>query len=364
NVPGVAERGVGRIVQRAAGGLADGHEHEQRENDAGRTERDEGPAPADAVDEQAADVDPEKNADRHAEREKSDRRGTIGFSEVVADQRMRRGARAGLADADADAEQEELREARRGAAQRGHAAPYRDDPGEDRRAAALVEQTRDRKAERRVERGERDAHDESDHRVGDLELGLDPAGEDGDGGAVHKVDRVDCDQDEQHVVAIESGIVGPWIVRHRFSPSGAGARTLEARARLRGLSSVAERYAFTNAESRTNAGRARVEGWLGPAHGLSSRGSGGASRAVRGRSPATFRSGERAVAKEHIRHWRIGDVQVTRIVGVNAHEEPFTLLWTECGPDMGKHYPWLAPHFVTPDGRMKISFQAFALKTP
>jgi len=70
------------------------------------------------------------------------------------------------------------------------------------------------------------------------------------------------------------------------------------------------------------------------------------------------------MAKEHIRHWQIGDVQVTRIVEVNAHEDPFTMLSTECEPDMGKHYPWLAPHFVTPDGRMKISFQAFALKTP
>jgi glyoxylase-like metal-dependent hydrolase (beta-lactamase superfamily II) len=70
------------------------------------------------------------------------------------------------------------------------------------------------------------------------------------------------------------------------------------------------------------------------------------------------------MAIEHIRHWQIGDVRVTRIVEVNAHEDPFTMLSVECEPDMGKHYPWLTPHFVTPDGQMKISFQAFALKTP
>lgn len=70
------------------------------------------------------------------------------------------------------------------------------------------------------------------------------------------------------------------------------------------------------------------------------------------------------MANEHIRHWQIGDVKVTRLVEVNAHEDPFTMLSTECEPDMGKEYSWLAPHFVTPDGRMKISFQAFALKTP
>jgi glyoxylase-like metal-dependent hydrolase (beta-lactamase superfamily II) len=70
------------------------------------------------------------------------------------------------------------------------------------------------------------------------------------------------------------------------------------------------------------------------------------------------------MATEHIRHWQIGDVQVTRLVEVNAHEDPFTMLSVECEPDMAKHYPWLAPNFATPDGRMKISFQAFALKTP
>ena len=64
------------------------------------------------------------------------------------------------------------------------------------------------------------------------------------------------------------------------------------------------------------------------------------------------------MATEHIRHWQIGDVQVTRIVEINAHEDPFTMLSAETEPDLGKHYPWLAPHFVTEDGQMKISFQA------
>lgn len=70
------------------------------------------------------------------------------------------------------------------------------------------------------------------------------------------------------------------------------------------------------------------------------------------------------MASENIRHWQIGDVQVTRIVEVNAHQDPFTMLSGECEPDMGRHYPWLIPHFATPEGIMKISFQAFALKTP
>jgi len=70
------------------------------------------------------------------------------------------------------------------------------------------------------------------------------------------------------------------------------------------------------------------------------------------------------MATEHIRHWQVGDVQITRLVEINEHQDPFTMLSVEAEPDLGKHYPWLAPHFVTPDGQMKISFQAFVLKTP
>ena len=39
------------------------------------------------------------------------------------------------------------------------------------------------------------------------------------------------------------------------------------------------------------------------------------------------------MAKEHLRHWQIGDVQVTRLVEVNAHEDPFTMLSTEVNLD-------------------------------
>jgi glyoxylase-like metal-dependent hydrolase (beta-lactamase superfamily II) len=70
------------------------------------------------------------------------------------------------------------------------------------------------------------------------------------------------------------------------------------------------------------------------------------------------------MAAEHIKHWRFGDVQITRIVEVNDHTDPFTMLSVACEPDHGKHHPWLIPNFALPDGRMKISFQAFIMRTP
>jgi len=67
------------------------------------------------------------------------------------------------------------------------------------------------------------------------------------------------------------------------------------------------------------------------------------------------------MAAEHIRKWQIGDVEVVRIVEVNAHEDPFTMLSADITPEIAKKHDWLVPHFATPDGRMKISFQAFVM---
>jgi glyoxylase-like metal-dependent hydrolase (beta-lactamase superfamily II) len=69
------------------------------------------------------------------------------------------------------------------------------------------------------------------------------------------------------------------------------------------------------------------------------------------------------MAAEHIRKWRIGDVEIVRIVEVNAHEDPFTMLSEDLTPEIAKQHRWLVPHFATPEGRMKISFQAFALRS-
>jgi glyoxylase-like metal-dependent hydrolase (beta-lactamase superfamily II) len=70
------------------------------------------------------------------------------------------------------------------------------------------------------------------------------------------------------------------------------------------------------------------------------------------------------MAAEHIKHWDFGDVRITRIVEVFEHTDPFTMLSADCAPDEAKNHPWLIPHFALPDGTMKISFQAFAMKTP
>jgi glyoxylase-like metal-dependent hydrolase (beta-lactamase superfamily II) len=67
--------------------------------------------------------------------------------------------------------------------------------------------------------------------------------------------------------------------------------------------------------------------------------------------------------KEHIRHWKIGEVEVARIVEVNAFEDNIAMLLKDETAEFVRGIPWLRPHFATPEGLMKISFQAFVLRS-
>ena len=69
------------------------------------------------------------------------------------------------------------------------------------------------------------------------------------------------------------------------------------------------------------------------------------------------------MAAEHIRKWKIGDVEIARIVEVNDHTDPFSMLSEDLTAEDALQYDWLQPHFITPDGRMKISFQCFVLSS-
>jgi glyoxylase-like metal-dependent hydrolase (beta-lactamase superfamily II) len=69
------------------------------------------------------------------------------------------------------------------------------------------------------------------------------------------------------------------------------------------------------------------------------------------------------MAAEHIKQWKIGDVEVTRIVEVNAHEDDVAVLLEGGSPELIEQNAWLIPRYATKDGRMLISFQAFVVKS-
>ncbi|MBK6672631.1 MAG: MBL fold metallo-hydrolase [Proteobacteria bacterium] len=69
------------------------------------------------------------------------------------------------------------------------------------------------------------------------------------------------------------------------------------------------------------------------------------------------------MAAEHIRHWKIGDVTIARIVEVYGWEDDITMLLPDADPAFVQGFPWMRPHFATPDGKMIISFQCFVLRS-
>jgi glyoxylase-like metal-dependent hydrolase (beta-lactamase superfamily II) len=69
------------------------------------------------------------------------------------------------------------------------------------------------------------------------------------------------------------------------------------------------------------------------------------------------------MATEHIKTWRVGDVEVTRIVEINGHHNPLDFLLADGTPEMILEHEWLFPHFALPDGDMTISFQCFLVRS-
>lgn len=68
------------------------------------------------------------------------------------------------------------------------------------------------------------------------------------------------------------------------------------------------------------------------------------------------------MAQEHIRRWTIGDVEVVRIVEIHELAGVNLILFQDCDQERVKRYPWLAPHYASADGQLKMNFQAFALR--
>jgi glyoxylase-like metal-dependent hydrolase (beta-lactamase superfamily II) len=68
------------------------------------------------------------------------------------------------------------------------------------------------------------------------------------------------------------------------------------------------------------------------------------------------------MAVEHMRTWRIGSVEITRIVEVWKWEDDIGMTLDGGQASIVLTQPWLLPHHATPEGRMFINFQAFVIK--
>jgi glyoxylase-like metal-dependent hydrolase (beta-lactamase superfamily II) len=65
---------------------------------------------------------------------------------------------------------------------------------------------------------------------------------------------------------------------------------------------------------------------------------------------------------ETFKNWKIGDVEITRLVEVESLVVEGTALLPLATRDTVKQTKWLAPHFVTPEGELLFSFQCFLVR--
>jgi glyoxylase-like metal-dependent hydrolase (beta-lactamase superfamily II) len=68
------------------------------------------------------------------------------------------------------------------------------------------------------------------------------------------------------------------------------------------------------------------------------------------------------MAAQHIRTWRIGRVEISRLVELWRFDDDLAMLLEGGHPGMLLERPWLAPDHATPEGRMVINFQGFLIK--
>lgn len=69
------------------------------------------------------------------------------------------------------------------------------------------------------------------------------------------------------------------------------------------------------------------------------------------------------MAREHVKRWTIGNVEVVRIVEIHALRDINPILFQDCDYERVKRHPWLVPNYAGPDGRLQMNFQAFALRS-
>lgn len=68
------------------------------------------------------------------------------------------------------------------------------------------------------------------------------------------------------------------------------------------------------------------------------------------------------MAREHIRHWQVGNVEIFRIVEIWREQLDANFMLPDCTPEIVKRHEWLQPIHATEDGQILMSFQAFVAR--
>ena len=165
-------------------------------------EHQERQAPAAALGGLAGDARAEPGAETGAEGKDGERHRPARRRELVRQDRGRRRRAAGLADADAEACQQQLQVALGQAAQRRDAGPHRERHGEDIAAVDAIGQHGHRDAHGHVEEPRAPAGEEGHTAIAQVQLLTDRLDQRRDREAVGDVERIDERQQRQHIPAV------------------------------------------------------------------------------------------------------------------------------------------------------------------
>ena len=246
------DRGVARprrqLAHPASDRLAHGRHH-QREQNAGEADREEDYLPGtdgaedrhrprpllrDQADHHAAEQERETRPDVDADGVDRERGRELPRRKVVGDHRVGRRRERRLADADAEAQQQEVPVLASEAAARGHQAPGEETGGDDAAATPGIGETTERQPEEGVEQREAEAHEQAHLRVRDAEVAPDRPHQETQDLAIDEREDVDHHQHGDHVPGVAGGWVRLGVGRrlgadHGGRTSGGGRRRQSSR---------------------------------------------------------------------------------------------------------------------------------------
>ena len=188
------------------------------EHDPGNPHHEECRAPIDPRGKIGADHGSASKTERNSERIDGECSGATGRREIIGNQRIGRSDSASFANPDSEPEQEELRVARRRAAQGRETAPHRKRAGDYRTSAGPVGEKSERDCKHRIEQGKSEAADRPELGIAKVQVGFDRLGKDAEDLPVEEVEDIGEQQEQQDAGAYRA-VVPLRRPAQKFTPS-------------------------------------------------------------------------------------------------------------------------------------------------
>ena len=186
----------------AARGFAQRTPDDHGEDQSGNADEHQRAAPADRFAREAGNECADRGADRRLRGEYRERARAAVLRKQIRHHRHRRRTAARFTDRDAGARQRQRQKSGHRTLQQRHRAPERERHRDDAAARFSIGESRDRNLRQRVENAERGAGEQTELRIGQLQILADRYQQQVDDGAIDDVERAHAEQHRERVVRI------------------------------------------------------------------------------------------------------------------------------------------------------------------